>query len=91
LLKEKIPVPSLSAQKRIAELVLLEARLADSVGRIIQAVREYRTRLFADVVMGKLDVREAAAQLSTDATPDIAEDDVDLGDETELVEEEAAQ
>jgi type I restriction enzyme S subunit len=91
LLKEKIPVPSLSAQKRIAELVLLEARLADSVGRIIQAVREYRTRLFADVVMGKLDVREAAAQLSADATPDIAEDDVDLGDETELVEEEAAQ
>jgi type I restriction enzyme S subunit len=63
LLKEKIPVPPLSAQQRIIELVLLEARLADSVSHIIEAVREYRTRLAADVVMGKLDVREAAARL----------------------------
>jgi len=29
-------------------------------------VGEYRTRLIADVVMGKLDVREAAAQLPDD-------------------------
>ena len=27
-------------------------------------IREYRTRLIADVVTGKLDVREAAAKLS---------------------------
>ena len=29
----------------------------------IELVQEYRTRLIADVVTGKLDVREAAAQL----------------------------
>jgi type I restriction enzyme S subunit len=29
----------------------------------IQLLREYRTRLIAEVVTGKLDVREAAAQL----------------------------
>jgi type I restriction enzyme, S subunit len=89
LLKEKIPIPTLSDQQRITELVLLEARLADSVRRIIQTVREYRTRLFADVVMGKLDVRDAAAELPDEATPDIAEDDADLRDEDELADEEA--
>ncbi len=31
--------------------------------REIELLREYRTRLVADVVTGKLDVREAAAQL----------------------------
>ena len=31
--------------------------------REIELLREYRTRLIADVVTGKLDVREAAAQL----------------------------
>ena len=32
--------------------------------RQIELLQEYRTRLIADVVTGKLDVREAAAQLS---------------------------
>ena len=32
-------------------------------GSKIELVQEYRTRLIADVVTGKLDVREAAAQL----------------------------
>ena len=32
--------------------------------RQIELVQEYRTRLIADVVTGKLDVREAAASLS---------------------------
>lgn len=34
--------------------------------REIELLHEYRTRLIADVVTGKLDVREAAAQLPTD-------------------------
>ena len=33
----------------------------------ISLLREYRTRLIADVVTGKLDVREAAARLPDDA------------------------
>ena len=35
----------------------------DAVARQIALLREYRTRLIADVVTGKLDVREAAADL----------------------------
>ena len=35
--------------------------------RQIELVEEYRTRLIADVVTGKLDVREAAAQLPDEA------------------------
>ena len=35
--------------------------------RQIELLREYRTRLIADVVTGKLDVREAAAQLGEQA------------------------
>ena len=39
--------------------------------REIELLREYRTRLVADVVTGKLDVREAAARLP-DVPPDTA-------------------
>ena len=35
--------------------------------RQIELLQEYRTRLIADVVTGKLDVREAAAQLPDEA------------------------
>ncbi len=35
----------------------------DRAQREIDLLREYRTRLIADVVTGKLDVREAAARL----------------------------
>jgi type I restriction enzyme, S subunit len=80
LLKEKIPIPPPPAQQRIIDLVLLEAEIADSVGRLIQAVREYRTRLIADVVAGRLDVRGAARRL-----PDRRAGEVAV--ETELIEE----
>lgn len=52
------------------------ARLA--AHREILLLREYRTRLIADVVTGKLDVREAAAHL-----PDEAED-LEAADEAEI-------
>jgi type I restriction enzyme S subunit len=57
--------------------------------REIDLLREYRTRLVADVVTGKLDVREAAARLPDEAAPEIAEDETSLGDEIEATEEEA--
>ena len=38
-------------------------KIGDGAKRQIELVREYRTRLVADVVTGKLDVREAAAGL----------------------------
>jgi type I restriction enzyme S subunit len=55
----------------------------------IALLREYRTRLIADVVTGKLDVREAAARLP-DAVPlESIEDDPGLSDETEASLEDA--
>jgi type I restriction enzyme S subunit len=44
--------------------------------REIDLMREYRTRLIADVVTGRLDVREAAARL-----PDEIDEPADIGDE----------
>ena len=49
--------------------------------REIELLREYRTRLVADVVTGKLDVREAAARLPDEAPPDVTEDDPMAADE----------
>lgn len=57
--------------------------------REIELLREFRTRLVADVVTGKLDVREAAAHLHEEAAPDIAEDDTDLNIDPEAADDEA--
>ncbi len=57
--------------------------------REIELLREYRTRLVADVVTGKLDVREAAARLPEAAGPDVTEGAVDAEDDVELADDEA--
>lgn len=59
--------------------------------REIMLLREYRARLTADVVTGKLDVREAAARLP-DETPPLSEmpGETDALDELEPAEEELA-
>ncbi|MDI1267510.1 MAG: restriction endonuclease subunit S [Polaromonas sp.] len=66
-----IPLPSLVEQKLIAKSVEVETAAFDTgIGRLereIDFLREYRTRLVADVVTGKLDVRQAAARLPQDA------------------------
>jgi type I restriction enzyme S subunit len=59
--------------------------------REIDLLREYRTRLVADVVTGKLDVREAAARLPDEAPPDLAEDDADLAEDAETSDAEALE
>ena len=45
--------------------------------REIELLREYRTRLIADVATGKLDVREAAASLPDEPEESDATDDLD--------------
>ncbi len=57
--------------------------------REIELLREYRTRLVADVVTGKLDVREAAARLPDEAPPETVEDDADPIEGIEADDEEA--
>ncbi len=62
-----VPVPPRDEQRKIVERVSTESRpLDDAIGRLrreLDLLREYRTRLVADVVTGKLDVRQAAARL----------------------------
>jgi type I restriction enzyme S subunit len=58
------PVAEQSAIARYLNDTTAEIDAAiDGVRREIELIREYRTRLIADVVTGKLDVREAAANL----------------------------
>ena len=60
-------MPTIQQQKAIIEYVMREivstSMLQGNAERQIALLREYRTRLIADVVTGKLDVREAAARL----------------------------
>jgi type I restriction enzyme S subunit len=62
-----LPVPPTAEQAGIADQIEHETAgigtAMDRAHREISLLREYRTRLIADVVTGKLDVREAAARL----------------------------
>ena len=79
--------PPYAEQKAVADRLDGDLRqMQITISRLeleISLLREYRTRLVADVVTGKLDVREAAARLPDESTPDAVEDDAGLGDETD--------
>jgi type I restriction enzyme S subunit len=89
------PIPPRQEQNAIAHYLGEELRgLENASSRLeseITLLREYRTRLIADVVTGKLDVREVAAQLPEEIDSSAAfedgfgEDDADgvTLDETE--------
>ena len=63
----RIPLPTLPEQTAIARYLDRAGRrmrrTISATRRQIAHLREYRTRLIADIVTGKLDVREAAARL----------------------------
>ena len=89
-----IALPPVEEQREIFEAIYGDSLRINAVmarlQREIELLREYRARLVADVVTGKLDVREAASRLPEEAAPDIAEDLSDEADEAELADEEAA-
>jgi type I restriction enzyme, S subunit len=65
----------------------------NSISRLtheITLLREYRTRLVADVVTGKLDVREAAAKIPDEPIHETIENIDDIAEETVSSEEEIA-
>ncbi len=63
-------------------------RAISRLNREIELLREYRTRLVADVVTGKLDVREAASNVPDEAElPDTPEADAEDLDAVESVDE----
>lgn len=68
-------------------LASIEKRLA-LVAEEIELLSEYRTRLVADVVTGKLDVREVAVRLPDVTSPDALEGDVDGSNEANVIDEE---
>jgi type I restriction enzyme, S subunit len=100
IVKEQHAVrPALNDQRSLVQAVMeaikqVEAAI-NAAHREIDLVREYRTRLVADVVTGKLDVREAAARLPEEIEEpeplEQAEGDVDAhaADELDAVTEEA--
>jgi type I restriction enzyme, S subunit len=63
----RLPLPPSIEQAEIAGFLVRATSSidvsAESASREIELLREYHTRLIADVVTGKLDVREAAARL----------------------------
>ena len=89
----EVLLPKVHEQQIILTAVGEETRPVNTaisrLNREIELLREYRTRLVADVVTGKLDVREAAARLPDEAPLETAEDDTDLSDEPEAADEEA--
>jgi type I restriction enzyme S subunit len=78
-------VPPVPEQEQLAATLDNELRgcnvVISRLEREIDLLREYRTRLVADVVTGKLDVREAAARLPDEEalpdTPDTGDTDPD--------------
>ena len=75
----RIPLPPLAEQAAIVKYLGRATADVDSAiaraRRQIELLDEYRTRLIADMVTGKLDVREAAAQLPEEAGQDGLMDD----------------
>jgi type I restriction enzyme S subunit len=80
----RFPFPPVAEQESLVSL--LDARLKEidqavsAAQREISLLREYRTRLIADVVTGKLDVREAAAKLPDEAEEPERLDDAGRGE-----------
>lgn len=83
--------PPVVEQRSIIEQIDLLTQAQDNaisrLEREIDLLREYRTCLVADVVTGKLDVREAAARLPDTTEPNISEVDEPELDPAEIDEE----
>jgi type I restriction enzyme S subunit len=86
-----ISFPPLPEQERILRSILdrtqIPTKAIAPAQREIDLIREYRTRLIADVVTGQLDVREAARHLPADAEE--PEAIVETEEDTELNAEDA--
>ncbi len=78
----KTPIPPAAERARILEHIKEKTRASDAtssrLAREVELLQEYRTRLVADVVTGKFDVREAASRLPVEAPPSITDGDFDL-------------
>lgn len=83
--RQCIPLPPLAEQEEIVASIRISSEAENAaiirLEREITLLREYRTRLIADVVTGKLDVRQAAAELPEEIEP------LDAGEPGDEIEE----
>ena len=90
---ELLPLPPSEEQARIVLALREMTRDCDDAinhaEREVDLVREYRTHLIADVVTGKLDVRDAAARLPDEVDEPVPLDDADALAESDESEGEA--
>jgi type I restriction enzyme, S subunit len=94
----RLSLPPLKEQSDIVESIKIRTeKLQVTINQAnaeIDFLLEYRTRLIADVVTGKLDVRETATRLPNDITDTLEELDVideEPGEESELEEDSSAE
>lgn len=91
----QVALPPVDEQRAILAAVAAETQPVNAaIARLeaeIRLLREYRTRLVADVVTGKLDVREAAARLPDDGAAGLDAELDDEADDSELIDEEATE
>jgi len=91
----RLPIiqPPADEQRRIVERMHEEtAELSVAIVRLereIELLREYRTRLITDLVTGKFDVREAAAELTDEVPYESARDHAEMSADREAADEEA--
>jgi type I restriction enzyme S subunit len=92
-----VPVPPRAEQKRTVAVVSQAAAELDQatveVMREIGLLRELHTRLIADVVTGRVDIRETAASLPTgvdDVDTPVLDEDIDDGVPDEVIDESSA-
>lgn len=90
----KTPIPPANERAEILDYLAAEStriqKTVDTLEHEIKLVQEYRARLVADVVTGKLDVRGAAHQI-TDNIPIDPTSDEDLSDNSETLDQEAIE
>lgn len=83
----RIALPPIADQREITRSIDEETAEVDRTMRVAQSeidlLREYRTRLIADVVTGKLDVREAAARLPDEFEEATSLDDIEIEGEAD--------
>lgn len=92
-----LAIPPIEQQIRIMESVVAvnekHQPLLDSTDREITLIQEFRNRLIADVVTGKLDVRmiaETLPEIGYDEPHENASDDENLDEDTDIESEEVA-
>jgi type I restriction enzyme, S subunit len=90
----RFAIPPKAEATRIAEqlskdTLAIDKRVAHLEGEI-ELLREYRTRLVADLVTGRLDVRQAVERLPARIDVDTVDEGIDEADDAELVDAEEA-